>query len=150
MPKKEFDQVIKTIEDLFSKESYESVDEGIRIVKEENDPRIYEYFLDGVRFNEDGCRQQTSTFNVKLFPSQSCFSFCGHIIRNNKFLNYSSQAYLNYALYNLIALITQQSKVDPSIYPLKIKSWDFSAGFNGGGSFVQHSFDSTNISFLII
>lgn len=39
MPKKEFNQVIKTIEDLFSKESYESVDEGIRIVNEENDPR---------------------------------------------------------------------------------------------------------------
>ena len=126
----------------------ESVDQGIRIIKEENDPRIYEYFLDGVRFNEDGCRQQTSTFNIKLFPSQPCFSFCGHIIRNNKFLNYSSQAYLNYALYNLIAIIPSQSKVDPSIYPLKIKSWDFSAGFNGGGSFVKHSFNSANISFL--
>jgi len=148
MAKKEFNQVIKTIEGLFSKESYESVDQGIRIIKEENDPRIYEYFLDGVRFNEDGCRQQTSTFNIKLFPSQPCFSFCGHIIRNNKFLNYSSQAYLNYALYNLIAIIPSQSKVDPSIYPLKIKSWDFSAGFNGGGSFVKHSFNSANISFL--
>jgi Leucine-rich repeat (LRR) protein len=148
MPKKEFNQVIKTIEDLFSKESYESVDEGIRIVKEENDPRIYEYFLDGIRFNENGCREQTSNFNFKLFPFQPCFSFCGHIIRNNKFLNFSSQAYLNYALYNLIAIIPSQSKVDPSIYPLKINSWDFSAGFNGGGSFIKHSFDSANISFL--
>ena len=38
MAKKEYELVIKTIEDLFSKESYESIDEGIRIVKEENDP----------------------------------------------------------------------------------------------------------------
>ena len=40
MAKKEYELVIKTIEGLFSKESYESVDEGIRIVKEENDQKL--------------------------------------------------------------------------------------------------------------
>ena len=40
MAKKEYELVIKTIEGLFSKESYKSVDEGIRIVKEENDQKL--------------------------------------------------------------------------------------------------------------